>query len=200
MRSVAKYVSRYLFNEERACLSQVVQEHANLALRYFFDLSSTANGFNCNLMTDHTFLQAYRDYRHFTNLKSSGVLEIERFTALYRELEGVFYDISALPIINQDAAEPGLNIGQMNYAQGNLRVIAKLISENYVQFETVSVEADYFPTTKITVGDVSVPRNMKGEVHSLSALVTRFLQGLQVLKVQVYPEQVLKKLSKEMKK
>ena len=139
-----------------------------MALRYFFDLSSTAQHFQSNHVNDLAFLQAFRDYRHFIEQKASGILEIERFTALYRGLAGVFNDIWSQKIIKQGektAAVRGLTIGQTNYASDILRVFAKLIHENAIEFEKVSVEADYFSSQNaVTIGGVNVPRNMKSEV------------------------------------
>lgn len=62
----------------------------------------------------------------------------------------------------------------------------------------MSIEADFFKYENVT--GVSVPKNLKGEVHSLLSLISKVYQGLEVIKVLIYQDKVLNSLGKDLTK
>jgi hypothetical protein len=50
------------------------------------------------------------------------------------------------------------------------------------------------------VSGVSVPKNLKSEVQSLLSLISKLYQGLELIKVHIYQDKVLKTLGKDLTK
>lgn len=98
----------------------------------------------------------------------------------------------------KEAAERGMTIGQTEFATSKLRVIARFIQENSEQLGDVSIEADFFRDQNVS--GVSVPRNLKSEVQSLLSLISKLYQGLELIKVHIYQDKVLKTLGKDLTK
>ena len=98
----------------------------------------------------------------------------------------------------KETAERGMTIGQTDLATSKLRVISRFIQENSKQLGDVSIEADFFRDQNVS--GVWVPKNLSSEVQSLLSLISKLYQGLELIKVHIYQDKVLKTLGKDLTK
>ncbi len=95
-------------------------------------------------------------------------------------------------------AERGITIGECEEMSGRIKVIMKFVMEAKDEIGRVSVDQEYFTPDANKFGGVQVPKDLKHDAEALFVLLSRITQGMEILKVFIYSDKVMKSLSKDL--